>query len=374
MLHKEPYRRIFRVLVATPSGQGGQGGIDRLMDSLRSALQHHPRSDLEVTFAASRGAGHIIFSPFYLGQFCLRMLALRLAGRVDLVHINLSSYGSTYRKLIVTAVARLLGVPYVLHLHGADYRLFWSGKRPWLDSLVRSMFEHAGRVIVLGRVWRDFVAKMGPESRIVILPNATPRPQLAHRGGGATTHILFLGRIGDRKGVPQLIEALARMQPLPGWRATIAGDGEVAAAQQQARDLDVAGRIELPGWVDAPRVAELIAVADILVLPSFDENLPVSVIEGMAAGLAVVATPVGAVEDIVSEGETGLLVPPGDVDALAVALTRLVNDPALRARLGKAGLAVHRARLDIEPYVGEITDIWMDAAHRAEAPASVNAK
>jgi glycosyltransferase involved in cell wall biosynthesis len=98
------------------------------------------------------------------------------------------------------------------------------------------------------------------------------------------------------------------------------------------------------------------------VLPSFAENLPLSIIEGMASGLAIVATPVGAVGDIVSDGETGLLVKPGDVDGLTEALTRTVTDPELRRRLGAAALAFHRQKLDVAPFTAAIERVWLEAA------------
>ena len=352
------------VLVATPSGAGGQGGIDRIMGSLRDELDRQQRQGLKVAFAPTRGGGHIATSPFYLLAFCLRMIILRIRGRLDLVHINIASSGSTYRKLVIARLARLLGIPYILHLHGADYRSFWGNASPFLGRRIRAMFEHAARVVVLGRVWRDFVAEAAPAAaeNIVIVPNASARPSLPHRGGGDKVHILFLGRIGDRKGVPQLGDALKRMEHLDTWRATIAGDGEVEAARIKAAEMGLADRVALPGWVGAERVAELIAEADILVLPSFSENLPVSVIEAMAAGLAIVATPVGAVEDIIIDGKTGLLVPPGDVTALTDALTRLVNDAPLRAQLGATALALHRERLDLEPFADAIRNVWQAAA------------
>jgi glycosyltransferase involved in cell wall biosynthesis len=226
------------------------------------------------------------------------------------------------------------------------------------------MFENAAQIVVLGKVWRDFVAERAPNaaSRITIIPNSSARSSLPHTGGGDTVHILFLGRIGNRKGVPQLGEALRRMLPIPGWRATIAGDGHVDIARQRSAEYGLDDRLDIPGWVGPERVAELIAEADILALPSFSENLPVSVIEAMGAGLAVVTTPVGAVEDIVEDGVTGLLVPPGDVDALTEALTRLVGDKALRDRLGAAALAYHKDNLDLEHFSASMRQVWSAAA------------
>lgn len=356
---------LLNVLVATPSGAAGQGGIDRIMTSLRQELERQDRTDIRVRFLASRGAGHVGLSIFYVLGFCLWMLAYRIAGRLDVVHINVSSYGSTYRKIIISFWARLLGVPYVLHLHGSEYRTFWTDDDSRKSRSIRSMFEHARRVVVLGRVWRDFVAGRAPKAaaRIVVVPNATAVPTLAHVGGGNQVHILFLGRIGERKGVPQLLEALAEIRHLAGWRATIAGDGEVEAARAKAAELGIADRATLPGWVGPDDVASLIASADILVLPSFAENLPISVIEGMAAGLAVIATPVGAVEDIVIHEQTGLLVRPGDIPALAEALGRLIQDPELRARLGAAAIAIHRELLELAPFADTLVTVWKAALH-----------
>ena len=353
-----------QVMVATPSATAGQGGVDRVMATLKGQLECEARADIDARFLPSRGSGSVLLSPLYAAAFCLRMVAARLRNSVDVVHINLASSGSTYRKLVIAACARLLGVPYVLHLHGAEYQAFWKEDGGVMDRCIRQMFERASQVIVLGRVWRDFISRRAPAAadRITIIPNAAAAPALPHIGGGETVHILFLGRIGDRKGVPQLGEALHRMRGEPGWRATIAGDGAVEAARVKAAELGLTDRVSIPGWVGPDTVAQLIASADILVLPSFAENLPVSVIEGMAAGLAIVATPVGAVEDIIVDGETGLLVPPGDVEALTEALARLVKSPQLRARLGGNAVAVHRARLDLAPFAEAIRDVWLGAA------------
>lgn len=364
MLQSARSGRVVRVLVATPVGVTGQGGIDRIMASLKHELARQSRSDVEVRFLPTRGTGHVALSPMNVFAFCFSMLAARLRGEIDVVHINLASYGSTYRKLAIAAHARMLGIPYVLHLHGAEYMSFWSDEDTFLNRRIRKMFRQASRIIVLGRAWQNFVARKVPEAegRLAIVPNATKAPTLPQKGGGDAVHIVFLGRIGKRKGIPELCEAFAAMKELPGWRATIAGDGEEEELRLRLKELGLSERVTVSGWQGPAEVADLLLRADILTLPSHGENLPISIIEAMAAGLAVVATRVGAVEDIVSDGETGLLVAPGDAVALKNALVRLVEDPDLRRRMGDAGKIVHRARLDMEPFTDALCDIWREAA------------
>lgn len=339
------------------------------MAALRDELERRPNG-VSARFAATRGTGSVALSGLHLARFCLAMAAARSRGRLDLVHINLASCGSTYRKLVVARWARALGVPYVIHLHGSEFRAFWSGAGPRVDRAIHELFRRAGRVVVLGSVWRDFVAERVPDARarITIVPNAVENPRVPHKGGGESVHILFMGRIGERKGVPDLVRALARMRDVPGWRATIAGDGPVEALREKLAGLGLAERVSVPGWLGADDAASLLATGDILTLPSYAENLPMSVIEAMASGLGVVATPVGAVEDIVKEGETGFLVAPGDDEALARALTRLVGDPELRYRVGAAAQAYQREHLSIQPYAARMVSVWREAVAEHRTP------
>ena len=352
-------RHRLSVVVATPLGQGGMGGVDRVTDMLRDACRTDP--DVTVAFVTTRGPGSIVASPLYLIMAILNLAALRLAGRADLLHINLGQKGSTLRKLTICGTARLLGTPYVLHLHGAGYRDYWDRANPVLARAIEAMFVRAAAVIVLGSVWSDYIRCKVPEATVVVLPNATPAPDSPPpRLGRAEPHMLFLGEVGPRKGVLELIAALKHIEALP-WRATIAGNGQVEAARAQAAAAGLTERISFPGWIGPLKVKTELADADILVLPSHEENLPMSVIEGMAYGLAVVASPVGAVGDIVEDGVTGLLCEPGDIDALARALRRTLESPELRSRLGSAARAFHRRHLDADAYYERLKALWFDA-------------
>ncbi len=349
-----------RVLIVTPLGQGGAGGIDRMMDALRPRAREFAAEGFEVGFCASRGAGALALAPLHLAHTLVRVAA----PGVDLVHINLSSHGSAWRKLAVAATARRFGRPYVVHLHGSRFASYFDAAGPALRAAILRLFTDAARIVALGRVWRDWLAERAPAAspRIDILPNAVAAPLgLAPRPAGAPAHILFLGRLGPRKGSDELLRALALLPPGLEWRATLAGDGDVQGLARAIAGRGLGGRVRAPGWVGPAAVQALLADSDIVALPSHQENLPMSLIEGMAYGRAVIGTPVGAVSDILAPGETGLLVPPGDVPALTHALRRLIEDTGLRARLGEAAMRLHRERLDLDGYAGRLSAIWRAA-------------
>jgi glycosyltransferase involved in cell wall biosynthesis len=146
--------------------------------------------------------------------------------------------------------------------------------------------------------------------------------------------LLFLGKLTARKGLPELLEALAHddVAPLP-WRLRVAGDGDPRDFVERAAALGIAERVSFVGWVAEERVHDLLRETDVFVLPSHNEGLSVAMLEAMAHGCAVVATPVGATLDAVTDGESALVVPAGDPQRLAAALRRVIDDPALRATL-----------------------------------------
>lgn len=359
-----------RVLYTVPRGFTGKGGIERHSGYLAAALREpgwQGLEGIEVAFMATRGPGHIAFSPLYLAAALLRILAARLRGGPLLVHLTVSLRGSTLRKGILAAWARLLGAKVVLHLRGSGYDQFYRERPAPGRAAIRRLFRRAARVLVLGEPWRRFmVSELGVAAeRVIVLPNAVPDPgRPAHppaKGRGEPCRILFLGQLGARKGVPELIAALAALPAqAPPWQAVLAGDGDAAGFAQAAAAAGLAGRIAFPGWVGAEEAAALLARADIHVLPSHAENLPVAVLEAASHGLAIVTTPVGAVPDHFTDGANALLVPPGDVPALAAALGRLLADPAERDRLSEAARAIYLERFSILAYRDRLAEIYRD--------------
>ena len=357
-----------RVLVLCPGGLEHGGGIGRQMGYFLAALPQE-RDGPAYRIIDTRGPWflggarcRIPLSVLYLLAAAFRIAWAGVGARSCLLHVNITGRGSTARKLALTAIARGAGLPYVLHIHDYDYAADVRARGAFMRRLVRGMFAAAAHTIVLGseaeRALRAALAL--PDASILVLPNAVPDPRPAPRPSpvapvAGPARLVFLGYLSARKGVPELLEALASpaLVALP-WRATLAGGGPVDAFRARAAALGIGERVEFPGWIDQPAASALCAAADILVLPSHAEGLAMSVLEGLAHGLAVVATPVGAHAEVIEPERSGLLTPPGDVAALSAALARVIGDQSVRERLRAGARRRFLERFDVRAYAARL--------------------
>ncbi|MDO5704826.1 MAG: glycosyltransferase family 4 protein, partial [Paracoccus sp. (in: a-proteobacteria)] len=172
--------------------------------------------------------------------------------------------------------------------------------------------------------------------------------------------MVFIGRMAGVKGAPLMIDALAALLPRhPDARLLMIGDGpERPALESQARARGVDGAVIFTGTQTQDQVAAHLAGADLLALPSFAEGVPVVLMEAMAAGLPVVSTRIAGIAELIDDGESGWLVPPGDLDSLVARLDGLLSDPALRDRMGQAGRAKVRADYAIATEAAWLADLF----------------
>jgi glycosyltransferase involved in cell wall biosynthesis len=233
-----------------------------------------------------------------------------------------------------------------------------------LDRVIAGFLRNSAAIIVLGRYWGEFISRRLPgiDGKVVILPNATASVAIAsEKAEDGRVRISFLGNLGEMKGTPQLLEALALLRDRSDWTATLAGHGDAAGTRAKLLSLQIADRVSVHGWLGPAAADELLRRTDILVQPSFIDNLPMAILEAFARGIPVVATPVGVVPDVVVQNVNGLLVQPGDVRALAHALAELIDDPALRQRLGASARRDHAARYEMNDYLSRLAEIWRHA-------------
>lgn len=335
------------------------GGISSVVNAYRAAGLFDRQN---VQYVPTHGDGNAVRKLQLAMYGMLRVICLLLAGKVDLAHIHVSSRASFWRKLIVSLPLVVTRKPIVLHLHGSEFDIFHDEECSSLSRrLVRWFFEHSDRVIVLSESWLDWVRSRFPNARVMLIYNPVSLPAVADFETRAPATLLFLGRIGQRKGAYDLIPAVAKLLPeFPGLRLIMGGDGELEKARRVAESLGIAAHLELAGWVTGPAKQELLTQASVYVLPSYHEGLPMSVLEAMAAGLPVVSTRVGGIPEAVREGENGFLIVPGDVEALGDRLRSLLSDADLRRRMGESARERIRMHFSTEVIVPRIEALYAE--------------
>lgn len=325
-----------RVVVVTPS-LSEPGGIASVVNShLRSSLAEH--FDLHVVETV-RGSGPVRHVRGVWGV--IKACAEVMRPSTCLVHVHMSVGASFWRKAAVLAVARGARKPTVLHLHGGRFPGWVSAGAAARARRVARVFARADVVVVLSETWVETVARVTGRANAVVVHNPVDAPALPSDGVGES-HVVFLGRLDSRKGIGELLESIERLQ-CRGVQATwtLAGDGDVSAVRARVAKLPEPDAVSVPGWLQRDEVSTLLGSASVLCLPSYDEGLPMALLEAMGFGLACVTTPVGGIPDVIEDGINGLLTPPRDADELTRALHEVLSDPELARELGK------RARLTV---------------------------
>ena len=252
--------------------------------------------------------------------------------------------------------ARLAGRPALLRIHGGDFDRVFDQAGGVQRKLIRFILRSATRVIVLSEGWRARVAAIEPCASVEVIANPVDcraYERLAARPPRACRRILVLANFCERKGHFDALKAIAKLaSEFPDVVLALGGDdrdpGTRDLLEREAMRLGIGKCIEFLGTVSGESKDQAIRDADVLILPSHTENMPISLIEGMAAALPVVATTVGAIPEMIEEGETGFLIEVRDPDALAERLARLFRDSDLGRRLGQNAQSYARATWDAD--------------------------
>ena len=291
----------------------------------------------------------LLVSPFFLA-------ASIVFRHVAIVHINTSLNRKAYwRDLVYLFVSKAFGARVVYQVHGGELPRKFFANRPALTSFQRWTLGVPDLVVVLAQIELNAYKEFVPRQQVVALPNGIDcRPF-----SGVTTvrsdpthplQIVYVGRIAREKGLYETLQGLRLAHELGvDARLVIGGSGaEEQRLRRYAQALGIANRVVFVGPVFGNDKVKLLSGADVMVLPSYSEGLPYALLESMAAGVPVIATPVGAIPDVVSHDIHGFLVPPRDGKAIAEAIAILAGDREKLSWMSRACRRRVRAAFSIE--------------------------
>lgn len=333
---------------------GRSGDVPGGMTQVVNAYLAWPFERCDVEVIESRGdPGDHVAAARGLVRALRTVRRLAAAPGPHVVVVHLSERGSFLREGAVLRYAHRRGLPVVAHLHGADFAAFAAAH----PRLVGDVLRAADHVMTLSQESTRVAMRFVDASRVSLVPNAVPP------GAPVTKRrtVVFGGVVGHRKGVDVLQEAWRRAGPPDGWQLLVAGPvpdpSVVDATTPQARYLGALDHADLMDLLDAAAVA---------VLPSRDEALPMFVLEAMARDACVVASDVGGIAAVLDDG-CGVVVPPGDVEALADALRRVTDGDDVREAIVARARDRFTATYAAPAVYPRVEDLWLSAREVATA-------
>ncbi|CAE6770806.1 Alpha-D-kanosaminyltransferase [Paraburkholderia domus] len=319
-----------------PAAQGGIAAVLGTYASYQAGFEELGYRHIFISSCGVSGGGRV---GRFIGAW-FRFVWLTLFDDVHLVHIHSSIKGSLLRKSVFALTCQLLCRKYVIHVHSGAFLSYYESLLRPARTIVRLIVRGAICVICLSENSRkQFISSKlttAEKCRIVYNGITDPLGECSdQRAESLQVVITFLGKLSESKGLLTLLQALAAL-PQSDMRYTlcVGGAGDVSAFDDWVKVHGLTDRVVFKGWVAGDVKARLLADTQIFVLPSHSEGFPVAVVEAMAFGTAIVSTQIPGVIDAIRSGQDGLLVIPGDRDGLRDALWQLLNDSALRERLG----------------------------------------
>ena len=268
------------------------------------------------------------------------------------------------RNGILASLAQWFRKPVIIHTHGSEFHLFYESLPRLAQQWVASIFQRSAHVIVLSESWKDYytsACNLRPNQAVVLYNPIVVPAVVPERAGRQKIRLVFLGRIGQRKGAFDVIHAISQLPKSQQQQIelVLAGDGEIGQAHRLVDSLGLQDCIKLLGWIDARTRDQLLSDSDVFILPSYNEGLPIALLEAMAWELPAITTPVGGIPEIV-EPNNGFLVDPGNIEQIAAAMQRLIEDESLRLTMGRNGR--HRVSpLNIDSYFNKLFSLYQQA-------------
>lgn len=315
------------------------GGITSVINQL---LAHDwEKQNIKMDFIPTYESGNTLHKiHFFLKS--KRKIKLYLKNeKPSIVHIHMSYKGSFIRKYNIHKMCKKYGIQDVIHLHGSEFEKFYNNSSNRRKKDIQLLFEECSSVIVLGDKWSKFIKQVATKAKVITINNTVSIPDAVVNQEVNEINILFLGVLIKRKGVMDFLKSIDMLKinnVLENKKVTfnIGGTGDQEGVLKAYVDEHNLNKyVKFLGWVNGEEKERHLQDNQILVLPSYNEGLPISILEGLSYGMPIVATDVGSVSEAVINGVNGYLFTPGDIQAMYNGLKNMILYDNLRRKMSK---------------------------------------
>ena len=345
-----------------PSNKGG-------MTSVINQIRNHRWTDegIELSFIPTYYPGNPIRKTLCFAASYTRILWRFITAKPDIVHMHMSYKGSFSRKNAVHRLCKAFHVKDIIHLHGSEFAKWYDSADSKLKAEIQKLLEECSCFIVLGEKWKEVIRRIAPAANVRIISNGIEVPKETVCWNDNRCQVLYLGVLIPRKGVSDLIDAVSvlnRNGELKNQVFVIAGTGEEEEKlKNQTEEAGLNGIVQFAGWVSGEKKDELLRSSQILVSPSYNEGLPISILEAASYGMPIVSTDVGDISAVVRDGKNGILIKPGDTDALAKGIENVSNRDTF-SRMSAESRKIIEENFSIDVFLRNIRQAYEECLHQ----------
>lgn len=356
MLIKE--KTTQKILTVGPDYKDHRGGIGAVLSTYASFYESF---NFIPTYKYHNQ--NLVKSFYYLKQVVIFFTTLVLNRKIEIVHIHGSHKGSFYRKYFLFLIAKkIFGKKVIYHMHSDNFDVVYKNSAGIYRKLIRHFINNSDALICLAPYWKKFFLEHFDNKKVLIINNVVLKPAKKIEPDSDASHpvnFLFLGRIGHRKGIFDILKVLSEKRELFNGKMRLhaGGDGETEKIKSFIIEHKLEEFVEYVGWINGESKQELLSKSDVYILPSYSEGLPISILEAMSYKLPIISTPVGGIPEIVGNDINGILVNPGSLSEIESALLFFINNKNKIKEYGNASYE------KIKPFFPEYVSVQLEALY-----------
>lgn len=339
-----------------------KGGIASVVNGYRGSKLE---KDYDITYVESYTDGSKLTKLFKGISGYIQFIKVLLTNKPDIVHIHSSFGPSFYRKMPFIYMASWAKIPIVNHIHGADFDEFYVNASESKKKKIKKIYEKCSVLIALSEEWKERLSQIVSPSKISVIENYSilhedALKQRLERKCNNT--VLFLGELGRRKGCYDIPEVIRKVkEDVPDVKFVLAGAGSEADEKAIKKLIDrenVSDNVEFPGWVRGDTKDKLLREADVFFLPSYNEGMPMSVLDAMGYGLPIVSTNVGGIPKIVQDRKNGVSCSAGDINVFAKGINDLLCNNEWRFQAANESMNIIKNGYSLETHLCQLEHIY----------------
>ncbi|MEI3435698.1 MAG: glycosyltransferase family 4 protein [Clostridia bacterium] len=278
--------------------------------------------------------------------------------KYDIVHIHMASRRSAFRKGKYLRIAKKNDKKVILHIHGAEFKIFLEECNIKQKKYIEETLNLADKIIVLSEGWKKYFETIVSKDKIEVIYNSIVIPDEFDKDINSSK-LLFLGRFGHRKGIYDLIDVIERLHNEDfSVKLYAGGDGEIQKVKSIVKEKNLENNIEILGWIKGKNKENYLRKCSIYILPSYNEGLPMSLIEGMAYKNIPISTNVGGIPELISNNQNGILITPGNKEELYLSIKRLLEDSKLRKKLSDNARKTTEEKFNIKNNIEKLLSVY----------------